>query len=102
MTVEVTVESGLARRVGLHDGSVHLHLTCFVLPFLAPPVSLTPPPIAACPHTGTLTMGSLLDMDVDYDRPQSPSAGGSSAAYDAAAPGGSGAQNLPCGSSSAF
>ncbi|KAI4523117.1 hypothetical protein K525DRAFT_237192 [Schizophyllum commune Loenen D] len=40
-------------------------------------------------------MGSLLDMDVDYDRPQSPSAGGSSAAYDAAAPGGSGAQNLP-------
>ncbi|KAL1689677.1 hypothetical protein GGG16DRAFT_57258 [Schizophyllum commune] len=40
-------------------------------------------------------MGSLLDMDVDYDRPQSPSAGGSSAAYDAAPPGGSGAQNLP-------
>ncbi|KAI5891383.1 uncharacterized protein SCHCODRAFT_01201831 [Schizophyllum commune H4-8] len=40
-------------------------------------------------------MGSLLDMDVDYDRPQSPSAGGSSAAYDAAAPSGSGAQNLP-------
>ncbi|KAL1748260.1 hypothetical protein HDZ31DRAFT_60455 [Schizophyllum fasciatum] len=40
-------------------------------------------------------MSGSLDMDADFDKQSSPSASGSSAAYDTIAPGGSGTQHLP-------